>query len=364
MKSRLLVSLSFVAVVSSSTAQTPVTPPPAPAGETSAVPALSEDERTKVLQEITKVQREFSKTKKDLLVNALDRFRTGVGSDGQAQEFYLACYKLVNMDRKPPLTKAEAEERVKGEWQKKAAAELGEGAVTTVLRMQLQLLVMMIESAKGKPVDESVAALRTYMKGVIAFLPGADETPEQPGARRPVATVAKKGQARKDDDRGGRKRNGAEKLLKQNVMKTLFADAYNLAAYLESPGNWPESVADFRGAYLGVILPWYRANRKAELPAVWDEYIKAETTLRELTLSAEQFADWAADDYKDIYWAKWIDLLRSQVTAGAAVQELVKTVRENPSHRSLKNWIGDLAKVGENLGGLKFEDAPQPPPSR
>jgi hypothetical protein len=346
-----------------SRAQTPEPAPVAPAPAS----GLGDDETARILEEITKVQREFAKTKKDLLASALERFKAASASDALAADFYLAAYRVVHIDRKPATTKEEQEERANGEWQKKALAALGEGASSTTLRMQLQLLVMMLEASKAEDAAGDVERLRAYMQGVITFLHAANAAVEQPPVRRPVATVGKKGK-KGDDPRGNeqearRPRNGAARNLRQGVMASIFAEAYNLGAYFEPPAQWPHSPADFRAAYMNVILPWYRANKKADLPVVWDEYLKAETTMQQISLSPDALEGWGTREYRQLYWSKWLDLLSHGVNATVAAQELVKIVRENPSHPSLKTWIADLARVAEAMGGLKFEEA-APSPSK
>ena len=357
----LLPPLLLAVLIVSSRSQTPA---PAPVNP-SPTAALADDETARILEEITKVQREFAKTKKDLLASALERFKAATASDAQAGEFYLAAYRVVNLDRKPATTKAEQEERTSGEWQKKALESLGAGASSTMLRMQLQLLVMMLEAPNAENAAAGVERLRNYMQSVIAFLPSANAAAEQPPAHRPVATMGKKGKQDDDprarDPKGGRSKNGGTRNLRQNVMSSIFAEAYNLGSYFEPPAEWPRAPADFRAAYLNVILPWYRSNKKAELPVVWDEYLKAETTMQQISLSPDALEDWGTKEYRQLYWNKWLDMLSNGVNATAAAHELVKIVRENPSHPSLKTWIADLAKVAEAMGGLKFEDAAPSP---
>ena len=152
-------------------------------------------------------------------------------------------------------------------------------------------------------------------------------------------------------------------LLQRNVMSTLFAEAYNLSTYWERSEGQITSPADFKTAYLTQILPWYRLHKPAELAAVWDEYLRAETTVVQLKTDPAALAAWGANEYKNMYWAKWLDLLSNGVDATQAAANLIKVVRENPSHPSLKSWIADLAKVAEKMGGLKFGEAePSTPP--
>ena len=331
-----------------------------------ATSAVSDEDTAKILAEITKVQRDFAKTKKDLTLSALERLKTAAATDAAAQEFYLAAYKVVNIDRKP----AAADDRAGDDWQKRAVDSLGEGPVATTLRMELQLLAMMLDAPNAKSEEALVASLRAYMQAVAAFLPTAGASLEPEPVHKPVATVAKKGK-RDDDPRAAekaerellRKKGNLVRHLRQKVLGSVFAQAYNLGSYMDAPEKWPQSPVDFAAAYQQVILPWYRANKKAELPAVWDEYLKAETLLEKLSVSEDDFAEWGTREFKQLSWSKWLDLLSNGVTAAAATQELVKIVRENPSHPALKTWIADLARVAEQMGGLKFDDVTAPPGS-
>lgn len=351
--------LSFAEAAAS--AQSPAGAPPQtpPAGVSA---ELKDEEATKVLEEIIKVQHDFAKTKKDLTASALERFKAGAATDVAAQDFYLAAYKVVNVDRRPAVSK-DAQE-ANADWQKHAVDKLGEGPVSTVLRMQLQLLVMTMEAGakKGESMDDAtVKGLRTYMQAVAAFIPSASTEMDPVPEKKPVAVVGKKNK-REDENRNGerasrdllRKKSGLVKLLRHPVMNTVFTEAYNLGAYVDAPDKWPRSPADFGGAYEGVILPWYRANKKAELPLVWDEYLRAETAVEQILDSPDEFALWGTKEFKSLSWRKWLDLLSNGVTAPAAMQELSKIVRENPSHPDLKNWIADLARVSVALGGPQF----------
>ena len=354
--------IASLLAVSSVWSQTPATAPSTPA-TTSSSPVSNED-TARILAEITKVQNEFAQTRKELLGNALGRFKTAAASDAEASAFYLACYRLVNIDRKPAASEEEAKERAIGDWQERAVAALGEGGSQTALRLQLQLLVMLLEPRTEGDETTRIAALRAYMQTVLSLLPrlqeggDADDKPE----RKPVATVGKRNKKDDQDERRpaagrGPRGGGVMGLLQRNVMSTLFAEAYNLSTYWERSEGQITSPADFKTAYLTQILPWYRLHKPAELAAVWDEYLRAETTVVQLKTDPAALATWGANEYKNMYWAKWLDLLSNGVDATQAAANLIKVVRENPSHPSLKSWIGDLAKVAEKLGGLKLGEA-------
>ncbi|MBX7207372.1 MAG: hypothetical protein K1X78_03580 [Verrucomicrobiaceae bacterium] len=364
MKACLLFLFAF-RVAASLAAQT-AEPPPAVSGDGKSAPStgLTDDETAKVLAEITKVQQEFARTKKEVLAGALEKFRKGAGTEQDALDLYLASYRVVNIDRKPATSKEDQEARANGDWQKKALSSLGEGTTSAMLQLQVELLVVLLESANATSDAKIVARLRSYMQAVIAYLPAAASAVQGPPPRRVVATVGKKSK-REEEERAAertlaRKKSSAARQLRQPVTSTLFAEAYSLGTYIEAPAQWPRSPADFRAAYSNIILPWYRANKKSELPAVWDEYLKAETMLQEIALQPDDLLQWGAGEYKTLYWSKWLDLLTNGITATTATQELVKTIRENPNHPALKTWVADLAKVAGDLGGLKFDTTPPP----
>ena len=352
MKSTLATLALFIA--GHALGQTPPITEPAPP------PAISDEDTARILAEITKVQKEFAQTKKDLLASALTRYKAAAASDAEAQSFYLACYKVVNLDRKPATTKEEAEERTNGDWQKRAVASLGEGGSATLFRLQLQLLAMLLEPRTEGDEAARVTTLRTYVQNVASLLPklnGAaeDEKPE----RKPVATVGKKSK-REDDDveerRKGPRKNGAWAALQRGVMGTLFTQAYHLETYFDAPPDSLKSPADFRTAYASVILPWYRTHEKAKLPEVWDEYLRALTTVAQMNSQPAELAAWGANEYKSLLWDKSLDLLNQGVDATPSAANLIKLVRENPQHPQLKKWIADLAQAAEAMGGLKFGD--------
>ncbi len=329
------------------------------------IPALKDEDAAKVLEQITVVQREFAKAKKEVVASALERFTAAAVNDVRAQDFFLAAYRVMNLDRKPAATKEELEERKNGEWQKKAAESLGEGPVSTALRMQLQLLVMLLESTdETRKPDATVAALRDYMLAVAAFLPQAKTAVETVTGHRTVATVGGKNrreaEQRAEEKEITRRRAGFLKLLRQKVMASDFAEAYNLTAYIDAPKEWPQAPVEFAAAYSNVILPWYRANKPSELTNIWDEYLASETALQQFSLEPAGQIEWGAKEYKQLSWSKWLDHLVQGVAPTIATQELMKIIRENPSHPALKTWITDLAKVAESIGGLKFEATPPP----
>lgn len=339
--------------------QEPAAPPPPAPDE-----GLTEEQSRKLIEQIALVQQEFAKTKKQIIENALVRYKDAASSDANTVEFYLACHRVVNIDRKPAATKEEQQERDSGEWRKRLLDSFEDKLSASALRLQLQLLILSLESMTGKDPEALVTALRACMQNVVAFVQNAAAAagPDGENGRRIVAVVGRRGErdreeAQKEKQRD-QKRGGIARVLGESVMGSLFAEAYNLRTFLDAAPKWPQSAGDFRAAYADVILPWYRENGKSELPGVWDEYLRGEMAFHQATKTPQAYAEWGAGEYKKLYWSKWMDLLTHQVNAAMAAEELMKIVRDNPTHPSLKTWLDELGRLSVQLGGPAA-----PPPS-
>ena len=355
MKSLLLPAFLLAFAVPCLHAQAPTAPPGAPAAP---LPEPLTDEQTaRILEEITKVQKEFARTKKEVVANALSKFQSVLGdSDAAVTDLYLAAYRVVHLERKPATSKEEAKERENGEWREKALASLGPGASATTLRLQLQLLVLRLQAALGREEDKTIAALREYMQNVAAYLQTLAAAPQPEPDKRAAGNGPRNNGRRPPDDPRDRRASPGGRALQQSVMSSLFAEAYNLDTYLDDVKGLPQSPLDFSACYTGLLLPWYRANRVTDLSGVWDEYLRLETLKVQAAHDPDAAAAWAAGAYKQLYWGKWLDLLSFGISAPTATTELITLIRENPLHPQLKTWIADLAKIGEKMGGLKFGD--------
>ncbi len=320
---------------------------------------LTDEQTAKLLEQITRIQKEFAKTKKEVVANALAVFQKGAASDADAQELFIACWRVINIDRKPALTREEQEERDKGTWRDKALAELGGNAAgATVARLQVRLLAVTLQSASKPEADALVASLREVMLAAAAYVQSLAAAANDPGAMR--KTAGKKGRddaAQRIEAEKAKRKGGLARGLRQPVFSTLFAQAYSLGNYLEEPAQWPKTVVDFRTAYEDVILPFYRDFKKTSLAEAWDEYLRAEMIATQATLDAEGLVDWTEKTYKQLYWKKWLDLLKHGISAPTATEELVKVIRDNPTNPNLKTWIANLAEIGAQFGGLKFGEA-------
>lgn len=369
-----LVPLSFAAMIfggsGSSPAQTPTNLPPAFPQEETGGSGLSAEDSAKLLERIMQMRKDFLTQKKQVLESASTRFRAAAETEAAAVEFYLACHKVVNIDRNPAAAQnAAAAAGGKGadSWRDAVIDQLKGTPSPTAFRAQLAYLAMTMDAAV-KPPKEMVPRLRTFIKEVVTAVQNDANGVAQGGGNndpqhRVVATVGKKGD--RDDDRadnnrrggpGGRRNRSLADMLQRSVMGTLFAEAYNLHNYVENSRDWTLIPLDTRSMYEGYILPFYRQEQKNELPAVWDEFLNVETALRKATSGEDAFLEWGQNQYKDLTWHKWMDLLNAGVSPVQAFDELAKLVKENPVHPRIGAWMKDLTELGSRIGGVPMQD--------
>ena len=350
-------------------AQQPAPAEPTPAAEPGVV-GLSPDETSALLQRIAKVGDEFDTTKKELLTNALTRIRNASASEGAAVEFYLACYKLLNIDRVPVVPGEKAPDPNDTSWRDSILDGMKETNIPAALRVQLAALALAIEASQTEDREALLPRLRALVKDALLVLQMPKDA-EEAKAKRVVATVGeRKGEKgdkgsrderdkRRPGPRGGRG-NDAEGILSQSAMGSIFARAYNLHSYIERSDSWPNAPLELEAVYEQTLIPVTRGSKKAELPSLWDEYISAVAALHRVSDDEVEFLVWGQTQGKNLQWKKQMDLLRSGVNAAAASEELLKLIKENPTQTSIGAWVKELTDFASKVkeGGIDLT-APQ-----
>jgi hypothetical protein len=350
------VSAGFLrAQIAPAETQPPVAAPPEP--------AMTPEQTSALMEQITKTRNEFAKAKRQVFEGALTRFRAASASEADAVNFYLACYQVVNIDRKPAASEDEQKEREKDDWRERIIEQMKDTRTPGALRLQLQLLALMLEASQAEDRSKFIQPLRAFCQSAGVFLQSARAEVDAEPQRRVVATVGKKGRRDELNDQRDKMRDGrvsgAARSLGQGVMGTLFAQAYNLSTYIEHVEGWPQSALDFRSVYRNIVLPHCRVEKKG-LAEAWQEYVNLETILRQSEANDDAFQEWGRSGYRDLMWEKWLDLLMNGVNANTAGQELLKIIRENPTSPSLKKWMHDLDKIADKIAPPA--PAPEVPP--
>ncbi|HEY8961453.1 MAG TPA: hypothetical protein VIM57_04545 [Luteolibacter sp.] len=216
-----------------------------------AADTLTEADREILIEKLKKIENAADEKMDQRFRVAVSAFRAGMASDEAAIELYLKCVEKIEFE----------DEHKKGQdfrdWKRKEDAKLGSIAFRRALRHQLRWLVLTLQVASKS----------------------SDITAFGPEASKLVDEVF-------DDIKS---LDGQQSVMKENVVGTVFAQAYNLTDV--APKDWPMSPVNLSEIYQKVILPPLRKPEKTDqLRSAWMKRIRQEVASRE---------DWVKTDKKD-----------------------------------------------------------------
>jgi hypothetical protein len=133
-------------------------------------------------------------------------------------------------------------------------------------------------------------------------------------------------------------------VLRQSVKSTEFAKAYLLEDHL-TRSNWSYSPLDIPDIYENVIFPYYLETKPTELGTQWDNRINAELNLRKLTMSETEFGLLAKERQPELAWQKANFMLTNHLNPLQAMADMLKIVRENPTHPKAVEWLKTLREM-------------------
>ena len=262
------------------------------------IPKTDVDRMLAELEELTETAQE-RKTGKHAA--AMKAFASAAGSDSAAYDLFLECVKLVNFDQR---------ERRFSEYRdwKSRMKELRSAEHCTVLRMQLQWLVLAIRADNTEDFEEMLPDIYQYIDAVAKNLPAMGR------------------HASKFD---------------QSVTSTISAKAYGLDTALNLR-NWEFNPADLEGIFAKSVFPFYLAMEDVKpLAAAWDRLIKLETdraAKAELEQTKKEFIN---VDLPRLKWKKWRDVFKAGGEEEAA-KALLSIIRTNVGHDDAESWIAEL----------------------
>jgi hypothetical protein len=132
--------------------------------------------------------------------------------------------------------------------------------------------------------------------------------------------------------------------LRQSVKSTEFARAYLLEDHLTRQ-KWSYSPLDIPDIYENVIFPYYLETKPTEIGAQWDNRINAELSLRKLTMSETEFGILAKERQPELAWQKANFMLTNNLNPLQAMADMLKVVRENPTHPRAIEWLKTLREM-------------------
>lgn len=316
---------------------------------------ISEDSM-KLILKLEQATKEFDSKKKDIANAALAKYTSAAMSELAAAQFYLTCQQMVQ-DRLPDLDGVSKKDIKDKQDRTKQQAERIEDTPgrAAVLQMQVQYLVLTMEAPAMKDEGALVSRVHDFMLKAVALVKQYAWPVVEDPQKKPVATVASAARSKReqekvrDEKEAERHRREIMQLAGMGVMGSIFAQAYNLQNYFKPREDWPNSPLDLDHIFTGVILPYRHVNKPELLESAWDEFIGLMTTVQRCSTDERGYSKWLIGGYKGLLWRKWQDLYQYGVHKATAVDELVKLVKENPTHSDIGTWAGELTTLAEQL---------------
>lgn len=328
----------------------------APAAPASATPAVSGEDVSKLVLKLDQAVKDFEGKKKEIANMALGKYISAAQSELSAAQFYIACQQMIQ-DRVPDLDGVSKKDIKDKQDRVKQQADRIESAPgrAAIYQMQLQYLVLTMEAPTMKDEGALVSRLHDFMLKSVALVkqyawPVAEEPQKKPAASVASAARSKREQEKQRDEKEAeRQRRDFIQQVNTSVMGGVFAQAYNLQNYFSPRENWPNSPMDLSGIFQGIILPYRHTNKPELLESAWDEYIGLVTTVERCSTDERGYAKWLISGYKSLLWSKWRDLYEFGTHKATAIDELVKLVKENATHKDIASWAGDLGAIADKL---------------
>ncbi len=315
-------------------------------------PFLTPVQTMNILKQLDEIEEKIGQGRSSIFSAALAKFRSAMGSEAAALSLYLDCYKLENFERK------DLKQTDFMDWRDRNLDRLKEGDFAKGLMLQLEYLVMTIQ-AQGITKTEDLGSVVPSLQAFMAKAIGAVQSSTKHTASGAVE-VKDVSKSRKGGGGGGQ----APQLLgmlRQSVKGNDFSRAYQLDLHLLQK-RWEYSPVNVAGIYETVILPYYLAVKKDELPAQWDARINAEMALEKAVLSETEFEIFYQAEYPRMLWAKNNYLVTNNVNALGAMADMLKIIRDNPSHPDAEGWVKDFREQVEAVSEPVPASAPSETP--
>jgi hypothetical protein len=325
------------------------------------MPTLTPEQTANIVKQLEQLELVIGKSRTDILGAALAKFKAALASK-DVLPLYLECYKLENFERRD----LKATDFLA--WKDANEDKVKDKEFVDALALQLEYLVLTIQAqdiTEAKDMGPVVTALQAFIPRAMAAIQetvkhtasGAVEAKNNfQGSQNRTGTRAngaggKGGPGAKGGGGGNAGTGGAGSgfavsgsigsALRQSVKSSEFARAYLLEDHLTRP-DWSYSPLDIPDIYQNVIFPYYLAEKPAEIGAQWDNRINAELSLRKLTMSETEFGILAKERQPELAWQKANFMLTNKVNPLQAMADMLKIVRENPTHPRAVEWLKTL----------------------
>ena len=332
---------------------------PAPAGPGTLpppAPLLTPEQTATVMKQLEQLETQVLKNRGETLGTALAKFRSALAGQKEAVSLYLDCYKLEHYDRHD-LKQTDFQA-----WKEANEARLKDEEFLAGLMLQLEYLVLTVQAQdvkEQKDMGPIVAQLQT-------FIPKAVNAVQETMKHTASGAVEQKNQGNGGGGGGGRPGGGGRapaggggrgpgggggggvnvpgnlgNALRQSVKNCEFSNAYLLESHLKRE-EWAYAPLEIAEIYQSVIFPYYLEVRPTEIAAQWDARINAELALRKTIMSESEFGVFLKERQPELHWYKASYLYSHNVNALQAMADMLKIIRENPTHPEAGAWLREL----------------------
>lgn len=325
---------------------------PAFAPATPAAVVLTPAQTEAILKQLEEIEDKIGQGRSSIFSTALAKFRSAMGSEATALALYLDCYKLENFERK------DLKQSDFTDWRDRNEARLKDGDFGKGLMLQLEYLAMSIQVqgiTEQKDMGPMVTALQAYLAKAIGAVQSTMKHTASGAVE--VKDTPKGGNGRRPMGGGGGQGSQLFGMLKQSVKGSEFSRAYQLDLHLLRKG-WEYSPLNIAGAYDAAILPYYLSEKPEEVAAQWDARINAELVLEKAVRSETDYAIFYKEEHPRKLWEKNTYLLANNLNAIGALADMLKIIRENPTHPDAAHWLKDFRERVK----ASSEPAPGPAP--
>ena len=254
--------------------------------------------------------------------SAHSAFGAAIQSDSAAYSLFVDCTEKVQFEEKQ---KSGAEFR---DWKRRHKERSDTPAFRRALRHQLNWLLLTLQAASEPKKRDDL--WRTALDHIDTILKDAEDL------------------------------EGAQGILRQNVLGTVFAEAYSVDNI--DIADWPESPLQLEAVYEGLVLPSLRSMKTlSELEQAWERRILHEGTMIEIwnkprkglgrpehSPPMEKFLEVRRPQ---LQWKKEMDLFGVGDQKQAALRMLTH-IETHPTHRDISTWITEFRAAVKGQGSL------------
>ncbi|MCH2064755.1 MAG: hypothetical protein MK194_13665 [Roseibacillus sp.] len=251
-------------------------------------------------------------------------FRAAIQSDAAAHALFLNCTEKVQFEDKQ---KSGSEFR---DWKRRHKERTDTPSFRRALRHQLNWLLLTLQAA-SEPKERDNMWTKA-LDHIDTILKDAEDL------------------------------EGSQHLLRQNVLNTVFAEAYSVDNI--DITDWPNSPLHLEAVYEGLVLPSLRSLKTlSQLEQAWERRILHEGTMIEIwnkpkkglsrpehSAPMEKFLEVRRPQ---LQWQKQMDLFQVGDQKGASLR-MLKHLETYPSHRDIATWIAEFQSA------VKSQSAPPP----